>query len=206
MGTYETATGATGIEDLAALNLYAWNAQVSGALLAPIHICEVVMRNAVSDAIEAVYGPRWPWDRTFLDSLPDPQRDYSPRRDLANAGRTPHTVGKVIPDLKFVFWQKMFTRRHDVRLWGPHLRRVFPNLDPVKSVDQLRMEIYEDLEHIRMLRNRIAHHEPIFKRNLEDDFQRIASLIEYKCKVTCNWMQNNQQASFMIAEKPRSNP
>lgn len=32
------------------LALYAWNAQVSAAMLAPLHLCEVVIRNAVSDA------------------------------------------------------------------------------------------------------------------------------------------------------------
>ena len=33
IATYETATGVTAVDDLAALQLYAWNAQVSGALL-----------------------------------------------------------------------------------------------------------------------------------------------------------------------------
>jgi len=33
-----------------ALALYAWNAEVSAALLAPLHICEVVMRNAAAEA------------------------------------------------------------------------------------------------------------------------------------------------------------
>ena len=44
-----------------ALELYAWNAQVSAAFLHPLHICEVVVRNGVSNVIEAVYGPTWPW-------------------------------------------------------------------------------------------------------------------------------------------------
>ena len=50
MSTYEAATAAT--PQLAgALALYAWNAQVSAALMAPLHICEVVIRNAVADAL-----------------------------------------------------------------------------------------------------------------------------------------------------------
>jgi len=56
MATYELAAAVTGDEDPAALALYAWNAQVSAALLAPLHICEVVIRNSVSDALEMVYG------------------------------------------------------------------------------------------------------------------------------------------------------
>lgn len=202
MSTYELATGATDPEDLSAVNLYAWNAEVSAALLAPIHICEVVMRNAVSEVLETVYGPRWPWSSTFLASLPNPTRDYNPRLDLLRASRSVGTIGKVIPELKFVFWQKMFTRRHDIRLWDPHLRAAFPNLDATKPVNDLRLEIYGDLDHVRVLRNRIAHHEPIFKRNLPEDFQKITNLIEYRCKTTSNWMLGHQQASAVISAKP----
>lgn len=76
VGTYEAAAGiidaATGLADpnsTKALDLYSWNALVSGALLMPLHICEVVVRNAVSEALEAVYGARWPWNTRFELSL-----------------------------------------------------------------------------------------------------------------------------------------
>lgn len=48
-----------------AIELYDWNAQVSAAFLAPLHLCEVVIRNAVSDAIAAVYRPLRPWHAGF---------------------------------------------------------------------------------------------------------------------------------------------
>ena len=88
MGTFEVAAGVQSDDDPAALLLYAWNAEVSGAFLAPLHVCEVVVRNAVSDALEALYGPRWPWSATFERSLPDPMQGYSPRRDLLSASRS----------------------------------------------------------------------------------------------------------------------
>ena len=58
ISTYESATGGKKPDSLEALNLYAWNADVSGALLIPLHICEVAIRNAVSTAIENVYGDK----------------------------------------------------------------------------------------------------------------------------------------------------
>jgi hypothetical protein len=176
----------------AAINLYDWNAQVSGAFMAPLHICEVVIRNAVSDTLTAVYGDRWPWSSVFEASLPSPSWGYNPRVDLINSRRRHPTTGKVIPELKFVFWQKMFTGRYDVRLWEPHLRRVLPNLDASKPVDTLRQEVYADLEHVRFLRNRIAHHEPIFRRNLADDLDKMAALIRFRCALTSDWMMKNQ--------------
>jgi hypothetical protein len=202
MATYEVAAGVKRDDDPAALVLYAWNAQVSAALLAPLHICEVVVRNAVSDALETVYGARWPWSPGFEQSLSDPKIGYSPRRDLQNVRRHQTSTGKVIPELKFVFWQKLFTSRHDLRVWNTHLMRVLPNLDPAEPIGQLRSEIYNNLEEIRKLRNRIAHHEPIFRRNLPEDLQKIVDLIELRCKVTAFWMLSNQQATEFIAQRP----
>jgi hypothetical protein len=202
MATYEAAASVTEDDDPAALALYAWNAQVSAALLAPLHICEVVVRNAVSDALETVYGPRWPWSPGFEQSLTAPNIGYSPRKDLQNVRRRQASTGKVIPELKFVFWQKMFTSRHDRRVWNTHLMRVLPNLDRATPVGQLRQDIYNNLEEIRKLRNRIAHHEPIFRRSLPDDLQSIVDLIELRCKVTAAWMMSNQHATEIIAQRP----
>lgn len=203
LATYEIATGRKGDEDLSALTLYAWNAQVSGALLAPLHVCEVVVRNAVANAVEAQYGNRWPWSPGFERSLPDPKIGYSPLKDLQNARRGASTVGKVIPELKFVFWQKMFTSRYDGRLWNPYLMRVFPNLKSNMAIAQHRQEIYNELEQIRKLRNRIAHHEPIFTRNLQDDLHKISSLVESRCRVSAAWLAQNQIALSLIQARPQ---
>jgi hypothetical protein len=193
MGTYERAVVAEdGYISVAALDLYDWNAQISGAFMAPLHICEVVMRNAVSDALTGIYGPRWPWSPVFEASLPSPAVGYNPRRDLQRNSAAHPTTGKVIPELKFVFWQKMFTSRYDTRLWAPHLLRVLPNLDATKTVPQLRADIYDDLEHVRLLRNRIAHHEPVFKRDLRGDLDKITDLIRFRCTTTANWMLASQ--------------
>ncbi|SDN24752.1 hypothetical protein [Vreelandella arcis] len=202
MSTYEKAANSREGDDPSALNLYVWNAQLSGAFMAPLHICEVVVRNAISDALEEKYGQRWPWSSGFEQSLPSPPVGYNPRQDLFNARRGAHTAGKVIPELKFAFWQRMFTRRHDHRLWNAHLTRILPVLDATKSVQELRQDLYEDLEAIRRLRNRIAHHEPIFNRNLAEDFERISRLIAYRSTITANWMEAHQQVRALLATGP----
>lgn len=202
LATYEAAAGRQDDDDLSALVLYAWNAEVSGALLAPLHVCEVVIRNAVADVLEATYGPRWPWSAGFERSLPDPPKGYSPRRDLLSARRSAPTTGKVIPELKFVFWQKMFTGRYDTRLWDQHLQRVLPNMDATQTIAMRRQAIYNDLEQLRNLRNRIAHHEPIFTRILADDYQKILELVRFRCAITSVWLDQNQTATRVIAGRP----
>lgn len=108
----------------------------------------------------------------------------------------------MVADLKFVFWQKLFTHRHDTRIWDAHLKRLLPNLDGSRPVAQLRMEVYDGLEQVRALRNRIAHHEPIFARDLERDFMTICSLIAGKCSITASWMKHHQLATQLLATKP----
>ena len=202
LGTFEAVVIPSELSG--ALALYAWNAQVSAAMLAPLHICEVVMRNAVSDALSAVYGSRWPWATVFERSLSDPSIGFSARRELIRVRDQQPSTGKVIAELKMVFWQKMFTGRFDARLWNPHLRAVFPHLDTSKTVQELRGLIHTDLEQLRALRNRIAHHEPIFKRSLADDFGKLQELIAFRCPITSAWMVGNQQVQTLIAVKPKS--
>ncbi|MEK6787828.1 MAG: hypothetical protein AABY68_02610 [Pseudomonadota bacterium] len=201
MSTYERETKWSLPNDPSALNLYAWNAQISAALLVPLHICEVVIRNTVSDVLVATYGPEWPWDKTFERSLPVATKSYCQVRDLQMARKGADTVGKVIPELKFMFWQKMFTSRHDVRLWDRYLHGVFPNVPAAASVSSVRKTMHDNLGQIRLLRNRIAHHEPVFSRNLSDDLNRIKSIIMLRSTDTAAWVSHFEQATDLLASK-----
>lgn len=199
MTTYDAA--ASGDTSLA-LDLYRWNAEVSGAFMTPLHICEVATRNAVSEVLEGLYGRRWPWSRGFEQSLPRPTRGYKPLQDLRNARSGQPTLGKVIPELKFVFWQKMFTGRNDARLWIPALRRTFPNIGTTQSVQQQRLGIYGDLEQIRKLRNRIAHHEPIFSRDLAQDLAVISRLLGLRSSETELWLGQIETVTGLLPNRP----
>lgn len=152
-----------------ALALYAWNSQVSAAMLSPLHMCEVVLRNAVSEALSAEYGANWPWNPAFVGSLPS-RGKFNMRAHLVAKRDGKPTTGKLIPELSFVFREKMFTGRFDAQIWNKPLANVMPNLNPAWSTQTARGKIHGDVNKIRDLRNRIAHHEPIFSRPLAADF------------------------------------
>ncbi|MDY4382259.1 hypothetical protein [Pectobacterium brasiliense] len=205
IGTYENIVGGTAslLQTEKALRLYMWNAQISAAFFVPLHACEVLTRNAISEVIEKVYGDRWPWSIGFERSLPIPIHGYKPKDDLISGRRNQPTTGKVIPELKFVFWQKMLTGRFDTRLWNNHILTAFPHaVAQGLSAAQLRQNLYNDLETVRKLRNRIAHHEPIINRNLLDDFATIKRIIAYRCEHSVEWMQNNQMLLPLLTLKP----
>lgn len=207
MSTYEAAAKANGNNtDLykKMFLLYAWNAEVSGALLTPIHICEVVVRNAVSNAFECRYGKKW----LFLTKLTDRFPIYQ-KRALGDAiDNNERIPSRIITDLGFAFWQNMFTSRYDDIIWNDYLREVLPNADigKRKNVQLLREEIYSDLKVIRDIRNRIAHHEPVFDSNkwdLSGCLGKIEKIIFFRSKETAKWMMNNQRALAVINKRPQ---
>lgn len=184
LGTYLHAADG---DEAHALDLYVWNARVCAALMVPAHFAEVATRNAVDQVLTTVYGQRWPWDYGFELSVPS-GGPYDARRDLVYTRGKYSTTGKVIAELRFAFWQKTFTSRHDGRLWVPHILAAFPGAtttDPKK----LRGRIYADLEVIRKLRNRMAHHEPVFTRDLRRDVGRMYELVDLRSAPTGAWVR-----------------
>ena len=186
----------------AGIALYGWNARISAALMVPAHFAEVTTRNAVSDALTAEYGAQWPWSAPFRRSLPTPGGPvFNPRKELvAVAGREP-TTGKVIAELKFVFWEHMFTARHHNQIWQPQIAALFPHAAG-QTPNELRGRIARDLNTIRKLRNRIAHHEPIIGRPLVSDLHQMLELIALRSDSTATWVRAMQDATQILADRP----
>ncbi len=186
-----------------ALELYQWNIEISSSFVTPLHVLEVTIRNAVVERLENVHTSAWPWTNGFIRSLPNPQGNtYNPQKDLQNVARRQPTMGKVVAELKFMFWQKMFTYRHDAIFWNTHIKLLFPNAPALLSVINLRKEIHDDIAVIRILRNRIAHHEPIFSRNLQDDYTKIIKLIRWRDNDTADWVESFQGVTSLLLSKP----
>lgn len=192
LSTYEKVT----LNTEKALELYQWNLQISSALLECLAVCEVVIRNGISEALEKIYAKNWTKDSTFLASLPQ-----NARQTLTDATIKNSLTDKIIPELPFFFWQSMFTKRFDKKIWNDNLLSIFPNIGS-KDIKAERVAIYDDLDELRKLRNRIAHHEPIFNRKIEDDYALIKKIIAYRSKETANWLDKWQNVSALIKQKP----
>jgi hypothetical protein len=187
-----------------ALELYHWNLEVSAAFIVPLQVCEVAVRNGVVEAIEAVHGPNWPWSNGFIRSLPVPRltHHYNPQTNLRSVAARQPTTGKVVADLNFAFWEKTFTVGQDARLWLPHLHDVFPGVPRTTSAPEARAIAFNRLQAIRQFRNRIAHHEPIFSRDLATDYARIRDLILWRRPVAAEWVDKIERVSELLAARP----
>lgn len=201
---FATYLQATGNKKADALTLYEWNLELSAAFIVPLQVCEVAARNGVVEVLELVHGANWPWSNGFIRSLPVPKKQwhYNPQADLrALAARLP-TSGKIVAELKFAFWEKTFTAGQDARLWGPHLHTAFPGVPVGAPIATARANAFAALEAIRHLRNRIAHHEPIFSRNIAAEYQRIHDVIHWRNPTAAAWMDRVQRVTALIDSRP----
>ena len=187
-----------------ALALYEWNLDLSSALTVPLQVCEVAVRNGVAEAIEHVHGPNWPWNNGFIRSLPRPRRqfDYDPSVDLTRCASRLPTTGKIVAELKFAFWEKIFTVGQASRIWDTHFRQCFPGAPITLPIRECILEAHNDIRTIRLLRNRIAHHEPVFTRDLADDYRRMHDMIAWRNQVAATWMDNKQTVLAILGRRP----
>lgn len=198
VGTYLQATTGTPTDPL---ELYAWNARIYAAFMLPVHFVEVAIRNAADETIQAVYGSRWPWSAGFERSLSNPPLGYNPRKDLFGTRSKHPSTGKVVADLRFMFWQTMFTASHQQRLWDPDICTAFANTS-ITSAKHLRNKIHADLERIRQLRNRLAHHEPVFNRDLQADLDAMLELIHLRSPETAQWVRAMEEVTTLLGQRP----
>lgn len=87
---------------------------------------------------------------------------------------------KVVAELRLVFWENMLSKTHRAR-WSNQCNRGFANI-PSKERDLIIADIHSITEEIRVLRNRICHHEPIFddkKINLAQQYSNLKKVLTY---------------------------
>jgi hypothetical protein len=199
-GTYLRVTGG---DRQRAAQLYSWNTEVSAAFYTPLQYAEIGTRNGAIEAITIEFGPNWHRSRGFQLTVRERIGRYlRPRRDLVNLANHHTSAGAVAAELKFAFWQHLFVTAQDRRLWEPHLRNAFPGIPATLSVASARQQIHDDIQAIRALRNRIAHHEPIIARALSDDLDRAHRLAKWRRPMLGAWLQQANHVAPLLNNRP----
>jgi len=118
----------------------------------------------------------------FKNKLPVEFLPYvSEATQKISAQRKSITGDRIIAELNFGFWNRLFNRYYTGLLWKP-LRLIFQNMP--KHLRQ-RNTIADALYRIRTLRNRVYHYEPIFG-NLQDIEQQYNEMLTFLI-----WLDND---------------
>lgn len=176
-----------------ALQYYAWNTALSSAFHGPLQCLEVGLRNAIHDRLSRSYGTSW-FHNTAILRGNDIAFATEAKHRVDQTGR-PATPGRIVAELSFGFWVGLFAKVYDTTIWRTDLYRLF-------SPRPKRHDLHDDLDRLRTLRNRIAHHEPIFHRSLVDDYNRICRVLRSFAPYMSEWMEFHSRVLDVVAEGP----
>lgn len=157
-----------------AMFYYQWNSYLSQDLYFSIQTLEITLRNTITNAIIRKYGEHWFSNPKFLSVLDKFGKEtLSSAIEELNKRHKTLSSGAIIAELTFGFWKAMLNARYDVPLWNKELENTFLN----KAPDTHKKNIAEMVDRVRLLRNRISHHEPIIHLNLFARYTEISFLI-----------------------------
>ncbi len=159
--------------------LYTYNVQLSAALYGPLHMQEVALRNIADARMAQVYGAAWLDDPAVLTVLYQRDCVFRARQTLQQAGKAA-TRPRIVAELNFGFWSSLFGRQSH-HLWQA-LRPIFQ----AKGVQ--RGTIAHELRELRVLRNRVAHYEPILGMPLAQRYASIATLTGWLSPSAAAWV------------------
>lgn len=160
-----------------ALGLYKQNIRSSEKLYTILHILEVCLRNRIDEILSQEFGSEWYYGH-LIEFL-------ATQKLLIKEVTAKNKGGRLIAHLPFGFWTAFFSRAYD-GLWRHKLRFIFDKKGPLT-----RSEIARILKDLRILRNRVAHHESILKLDLEKLEKEAFTLIEWLSESALLWLRED---------------
>jgi hypothetical protein len=165
----------------------------------PIQAVEVALRNRVHRALERRFGEDWWSSPPFLSVLiPEGRRDLELIQYRLRMRRLPIITSQIVAGLSFGFWVNLLRPRFAPNLWRSDIRLAFPSLPEREGRESLQ----KTSQDILRFRNRISHHEPIFKRDLLSDFAEVMMLLQWMCPATHDWLRPHCRVPTLIRQKP----
>ncbi|MGL5866869.1 MAG: hypothetical protein ACRCYX_13555 [Dermatophilaceae bacterium] len=185
-----------------ALRLYTWNLAASSALWGPVNVVEVSVRNAIHNRLVDRAG-RGDWWNDSHVQLCHTERDAvsSATTTLINRGTPRPTSDQVVAATSFGLWVGLTgagvprdrVLSYETTLWQPRLQHAFPYRG-----DRRRKYIHAKLNQIRILRNRIAHHEPIYRSPLLTIYQDLLEIAAMIHPDACEYIETYSRAAEVI--------
>ena len=135
--------------------------EISAALWVHIMAFETTLRDFISENLQRIYGVINWWLVPNLLSRSD-LKDINYAIKGLNGRQLPISNENIVANLSFSFWVELLSKRYHQKIWMK-LVKFFP------AYPGRREDFYNKAREIRNLRNVIAHHGPILRRDLFRD-------------------------------------
>ena len=174
----------------------------SAPLLRPVAGLEIALRNAMHRGLAERYGEAWydnrdaALDKARWSGSPAPERSW---RATAMATIHPGLWRPCRSDSGSRCWVREAAfgtgrkANYEMTLWRPALRGAFAH-----RATLTRKEVHRPLNALRTLRNRIAHHEPVFARDLARDHERIVEVVGWITPGIRRWVEHHSRVPAIL--------
>jgi hypothetical protein len=184
------------------LALYEWNMRTAAAFFEDLGAFEVLLRNSIDIRLRAKYCPTataLPWYRqvSFNDKA-KAKVDIAVERATLK-GTVPEDPDVVVAELNFGFWRYTVSKYYSGTIW-PFIQNAFQPESPGPKLD--RRTVDGKVDGLYYLRNRVAHHQPIFQRDLERDRRTLLGVAGWMCPDTRDWIASRSQVPAALAARP----
>ncbi len=176
-----------------AMTLYRYNLRLAQELLTIVSCFEVSLRNAIDDILVPQFGNEWLKDSVSpggMFTLPILHKTRDTISDALRKLRSQraYSHSKLLAQMDFCMWKYMYSPVQ-YNLTNQSLLDAFPFKQ--RSTPQLHINqsyIFNELDKINTLRNRIAHHEPlcfptgqsvIYTGYIRGEYQKIKTLFQW---------------------------
>jgi len=162
------------------IGAYHWNLAICSSLYPFLQSAEIALRNSMHEALSNKFNTTEWYDLISLNPVSKKKIEETKQELIRH--QKPTTAPNIVASLTFGFWEKLLSHRYYANqdnpycLW-PHL---IPDVFPDYKIENrsARKQIAKRFGEIKNLRNRLFHHEPIWKfKNRNTAEKNIASLI-----------------------------
>lgn len=177
-----------------AMTLYRYNLQISQEMFTIVSCFEVALRNAIDSRLTENLGEEWLKDSITANGVftqPILRKTHDiiafAHRKLQQTQSYSHP--KLLAEMEFGIWKYMFSPIQ-YRVTGRNLLSIFPNKPrSSREMQYNQTYIFNELDKVNSLRNRIAHHETIcFATNTATIDTSYVINIYSKIKTLFSWM------------------
>ena len=191
MGRYLAACGG---DTRKAMTLYRYNLQISQEMFTIVSCFEISLRNAIDRKLTENLGAEWLKDSiygngVFTQPILKKTRDIITFAHRKLQQSQTYTHSKLLAEMEFGIWKYMFSPIQ-YRVTGRNLLSIFPNKPrSSREMQYNQTYVFNELDKVNSLRNRIAHHETIcFATNTSTIDTSYVINIYSKIKTLFSWM------------------
>lgn len=167
---------------------YFFNIELSEALYPSLQAFEIALRNSIHQAFTQHFGTEFWFDTPGLypppplpETVPWQEAAIQTAKDHLTAHNKPLSAGRIVAELHLGYWNSLLNRPFVQPLWllngGALLTQVFPHATRSQQVARM---LEKRVTRIRLLRNRVMHFEPVWKRrHLKQNHEEILEVLEW---------------------------